>query len=150
MWKSVINEHDWLLNDNKIANIPLPTKNNTTFNQPLVKAVPPTRTKDINQLQSDMGFNYRQAIGELIFLMVTCRPDVSYPLIKLSQYSNEPAQEHYEFCKHIFKYVKATKMDGINFWHKNPRNDIPDLPLSQPLTNSHTLLTLIHNAISHI
>ena len=97
------------------------------------KAVPPITTKDINQLQSNMGFNYRQAIGELIFLMVTCRPDISYPLIKLSQYSNKPAQEHYEAVKHIFKYIKATKLDGIYFWRKNSRNDLPDLPL--PITH---------------
>ena len=67
-------------------------------------------------LQNEMGLNYRQVIGELIFLMVTCRPDISFPLIKLSQYSSNPAKEHYEAVKHIFQYIKVTKHDGIYFW----------------------------------
>ena len=96
-------------------------------------AVPPQDEKSRRALQLDMGLNYRQAIGELIFLMVTCRPDISYPLIKLSQYSQNSAEEHYKAVKHIFKYIKATKTEGIYFWRHHSRDDLPEQPL--PSTN---------------
>ena len=37
---------------------------------------------------------YQWPISELIFLMMTCYPDISYPLIKLSQYSNVTVTEN--------------------------------------------------------
>ena len=77
------------------------------------KAIPPNTDKEKRALQLELGFNYRQAIGELIFLMVTCRPDISYPLIKLSQYSTNPAHEHYLAVKQIYLYIKHTADDGI-------------------------------------
>ena len=64
-------EHKWLINDNMISNIPLPIKNVTTFNQQMEQAVEPMEEKEIQDLQLQMGFNCRQAIGELIFLMIT-------------------------------------------------------------------------------
>ena len=119
------------------------------------KAIPPSNMKEIHQLQLEMGFNYRQAIGELIFLMITCRPDISFPLIKLSQYSNAPAMEHYTAVKQIFRYVKATKTEGIYFWRKEPRTDLPDLPLPHVTTQTHDVdptthcdsATTIHGAL---
>ena len=125
----LLEEHDWLLHDTNISNIPLPVKNDQTFNQRMETAIPPITDDSKLELQNNMGINYRQAIGELIFLMVTCRPDISYPLIKLSQYSSNPAAEHYESVKHILRYIKATKHDGIYFWRRNVRDDLPDLPL---------------------
>ena len=133
----LLNEQGWLLNDNKTSNQSIPITNETTFHQCVENAIPPTNEKDIQQLQLEMGFNYYQAIGELIFLMITCRPDISYPLIKLSQYSNKPAEEHYQCVKQLFQYVKATKTDGIYFWRKKPRHDLPDLPLPTTSTQNY-------------
>ena len=77
--------------------------------------------------------------------MVTCRPDISFPLIKLSQYSTNPAREHYEAIKHIFKYVKATINDGLYYWRSEPRPDLPSLPL--PNT---TLLQYNNNSMDNV
>ena len=63
-----------------------------------------------------MKFNYRQAIGELIYAMVTCHTDISFPLIKLSQYSINPAREHYMVVQEIFQYLECTIDNGIYFW----------------------------------
>ncbi len=127
----LLEEHDWLLNDDSISKLPIPIKNEQTFNHRMETAQPPILAQDIESLQIEMGLNYRQAIGELIFLMITCRPDISFPLIKLSQcqYSSNPAKEHYEALRQIFRYIKATSTDGIYFWRRHPRNDLPDLPL---------------------
>ena len=140
----LLEEHAWLLQDDDISNIPIPTKNETTFNQRLETAVPPTDDELRRKLQLDMGLNYRQAIGELIFLMVTCRPDISYPLIKLSQYSQNPAEEHYMAVKHLFKYVKATKTEGIYFWRKHTRDDLPEGPLPSTNESEYTIDPSVH------
>ena len=76
-----------------------------------------------------MGFGYRQAIGELIYAMVTCRPDILFPIIKLAQYSTKPSVIHFEAVKNIFRYLNATIDEGIYFWRKNPRNDLPIGPV---------------------
>ena len=97
-----------------------------------------------------MCFNYRQAIGELIFLMVTCRPDISFPLIKLSQYSNKPAKVHYKAVKQIFLYIQSTPDEGIHFWRPQPNDTLQTLPLPTPKENNdnpmkeHDSSTIMH------
>jgi hypothetical protein len=93
------------------------------------QAVPPASTKDKVKLQLKMKFNYRQAIGELIYAMVTCRPDISYPIIKLSQYSANPNEIHYKAVINIFRYLHATKDDGLIYWRKESHPDLLALPL---------------------
>ena len=104
-------------------------------------AQPPILEQDIRDLQVEMGLNYRQAIGELIFLMITCRPDISFPLIKLSQYSVNPAKDHYEAVKQIFRYTKATRTDGIYFWRQYPRQDLPHIPLPRCMEQNYIVDT---------
>ena len=72
-----------------------------------------------------MQLNYRQAIGKLIYAMVTYRPDISFPLIKLSQYSDNPAEEHYIAVKDIFHYLHCTKSEGIHYWRPEINVDLP-------------------------
>jgi hypothetical protein len=78
-----------------------------------------------------MGFGYRQGIGELIYAMVTCRPDNSFPVIKLSQYSTRPTRLHFEAVKHIYRYLNATKTEGIYYWRKEERLDLPDISIPE-------------------
>ena len=69
--------------------------------------------------------------------MVTCRPDISFPLIKLSQYSINPAQEHYEAVKAIFYYLQCTIDKGIHYWRHERNNDLPDTTQSFETENDH-------------
>ena len=39
----------------------------------------------LKEVEKQFGFTYRQGIGELLYAMIACRPDISFPLIKLSQ-----------------------------------------------------------------
>ena len=57
--------------------------------------------------------------------MVTCRPDISYPVIKLSQYSSKPATVHYQAIKDIYRYLATTANEGIYYWREAPREDLP-------------------------
>ena len=65
-----------------------------------------------------MNFIYRQALGEAMLTMITCRPDVSFAVIKLAQYANNPAKDHYIALKNIFRYLRQTLTDGILYWRE--------------------------------
>jgi hypothetical protein len=80
---------------------------------------------EVAKLEEEFGFGYRQAVGELIYALVTCRPDISFPIIKLSQYSMRPNRIHFEALQNIYRYLNATKNEGIHFWRKEPREDLP-------------------------
>ena len=58
--------------------------------------------------------------------MVTCRPDISFPVIKLSQYTTAPAKIHYDAVIHLYKYLTHTKDEGIYYWREEPREDLPE------------------------
>jgi hypothetical protein len=50
-------------------------------------------------------FCYRVAIGELIWPMITTQTEISYPVVKLSQLSSNPAKVHYYAVYGIFQYL---------------------------------------------
>ena len=76
--------------------------------------------------ENELGFSYQQRIGGIIYVLVTCCPDLSFAAIKLSQYSENPAKIHYSGAlKDVFRYLKATEKEGIYFWRKQPQTDLP-------------------------
>ena len=60
--------------------------------------------------------------------MIICRPDISFPVLKLSQFNNSHAQCHADAIKQVFRYLNATKKEGITFWRPKPINDLPHTP----------------------
>ena len=94
----------------------LPEHRNTNFIRDLEQTTGPPSIDDQLKLSKSMNFKYCQAVGELLFAAVTCRPDILFSVIKLNQYSNNPAKIHYQAVKHIFKYhifVIQSMMDYI-------------------------------------
>lgn len=63
-----------------------------------------------------MGFNYRNALGEALFAMITCRPDILFPIIKLSKFVNNLAQVNYQALKNVLSYLRETMDDGLIYW----------------------------------
>ena len=137
--KKIVQEHAWMVEDIHTHSFPIPMDENKDYIRQLESADPPANDIEKTALQVDMGFNYRQAIGELIYAMVTCRPDISFPLIKLSQHSANPARIHYEAVINIFRYLHATVNDGIIYWRPQPMNHLPEAPLPKLYTDNHTL-----------
>ena len=105
----------------------------------------PTPTEATTLKQSH--FNYRQAIGEAIYAMVTCRPDISYAVIKLAQYSINPALIHYQAVRHLFRYLALTKSRGIHYWRKHPVKQLDQIPHKNTITNSDILSTFPDTAM---
>jgi hypothetical protein len=78
-------------------------------------------------------FRYRGAIGELIWPMVTARPDIAFPAIKLSQFSVAPAALHFDAVLGVFRYLLASRDRGITFTRLRPVPFLPDMPPSSRL-----------------
>ena len=131
---------------------PLPFTTNRDDIRALETTIGPTDTKEVADLEKDMGFSYRAAIGELIFAMVTCRPDITFPVVKLSQYSTHPAPCNFTAVKNIFRYLFATKNEGITHWPLTVHPSLPDMyspkiytSVSEqaPISNSHETPSLL-------
>ena len=86
-----------------------------------------------------MGFSYRQVIDEAIFAMTICCIDISPAIIKLSQYTENPAECHYIALKNLWAFLAAAKSEGLYFWRPAPRPDLPDEPLPIPISREDKL-----------
>lgn len=69
-------------------------------------------------LENKMGFKYRKLLGELLFCMVTCRPDISFPVIKLAKFANQPGEIHYNALKGVLRYLRSTVDQGLYYWRQ--------------------------------
>ena len=52
---------------------------------------------------------YQQIIGMLIYAAIGTRPDIAFVAMRLSQFNNNPTQEHIKYAKYILRYLKGTK-----------------------------------------
>jgi hypothetical protein len=87
-------------------------------------------------LSKQMQLSYRSGVGELIWAMTTCRPDLTFTSVKLSQSNTCPAEEHFQGLKHALKYLYNSHEDGLYFWLPTLRPELPEVPL--PTINSTT------------
>jgi hypothetical protein len=133
----VLQHHGWL--DLPASNIPIPMRTETAFMAKLELSEGPTDEKAKTILETEMGFSYRQVIGEAIFAMTICRIDISPAIIKLSQYSENPAKCHYQALKNLWAFLAATKDEGLYYWRPEARPDLPDAPLPIPISREDKL-----------
>ena len=120
----ILKNHPWINEEQPAGNFLLPMKADNDYIRQLEIAEPLSENERIN-FEKELGSSYRQGIGEIIYALVTCRPDISFAAIKLSQYSANPAKIHYSALKDVYLYLKATEKEGIYFWRKQPRTDLP-------------------------
>ena len=119
------------------AERPLPIPTHESFLKTFHQAVGDKDPKTIATLQQQYKFGYRNGVGELIYAMVTCRPDISTVTVKCAQHSANPAEIHFQAVKHAIKYLVATRKDGIYFWRITPRMDLPEHPIPTCATSLH-------------
>ena len=130
----ILENHGWL-NDNYKAHVkPIPMKEDASYQATLDNAQGPILDEEKLQLEDEMGFNYRNALGEALFAMITCRPDISFPIIKLSKFANSPAKVHYQALKNVFRYLRETIDDGLIYWRRVTNEDIMLTPSTIPKT----------------
>ncbi len=71
-------------------------------------------------LEEKVGFSYRTVLGELMYAMMTCCPDIAYSVTTLSKFSTAPSLHHYRLLQTIAKYLKSTIDYGICFKRSKP------------------------------
>ena len=62
----------------------------------------------------------------------------AFPLIKLSQFSTNPAKIHYETVISIFQYLHATRDKGITYWRSEPHPQLPQHEFPTYQTTNYT------------
>ena len=52
---------------------------------------------------------YQSVIGSLLYIMLGTRPDIAFSVIKMSQFSANPSEEHLQKSLYIVRYLATTK-----------------------------------------
>ena len=73
------------------------------------KCGPDKGTIDAYKLELSQGFRYHTLLGEIIYVYVTCRPDISYAIITMRKFSTKPSKLHDKLLKGIAWYLRETK-----------------------------------------
>jgi hypothetical protein len=126
------------------GNRPTPLPSDGDWIKAFNAAVGSDNPKELTMLETSMQVRYRGSIGELIWAMTKCRPDIAFPSMKLSQSNSRPAEIHYHGLKHAIRYLYITCHDGLYFWRTRPRSDLPEAPLPTINSNHHNLLLEDH------
>ena len=121
-------------------NRPIPLPSCPVWQKKFNSAVGSTNPKDQLALAKSMQLNYRAGVGELIWAMTTCRPDIAFASVKLSQSNSCPHEHHYHGLKHAIKYLYATCDDGIYYWRSKANHSLRQGPLPQINSNKADLL----------
>ena len=85
----------------KPVRTPLPAGYNPTVNK--AETTPELRSK------------YQSVIGSLLYIMLGTRPDLAFPVIKMSQFSANPSEEHLKRALYIVRYLASSKSQALMF-----------------------------------
>lgn len=89
-------------NDSKQTQTPMVTKKNSDHeSEQKTKAIP-----------------YREAIGSLLYLTGTTRPDIAFAVGYLSRFQENPTLDNWEKIKRIFRYLNGTQKLGLKYQGK--------------------------------
>jgi len=68
----------------------------------------PLSILSVMSLVLNLPTRYRKLIGELLYLPICTRPDISYTINALAQHSMNPFSAHYATAKHLLQYLAGT------------------------------------------
>ena len=115
---------------------PLPTTSGFMKSFLVAEGSPDTQV----ELEKRMQISYRSGVGELIYALVTCRPDISHAVVRCAQNCICPHEVHYHAVKHVIKYLFLTKSEGLYFWRETPNDNLPDIAPPVLSSTAHDLL----------
>jgi hypothetical protein len=139
-------EDTWLSKFTITENRPTPLPTNPNWIKKFNSAIGPSESKAQQELATKMQIN-KSGVGEIIWPMTTCRPDIAFTSVKLSQSNSAPAEHHYHGLKHLIRYLYATRNDGIYFWRTQSLTELPDGAL--PTINSNPQDLLLEDRPKH-
>jgi hypothetical protein len=142
--------HDWM-KAYLILDRPTPLPTTVQFLKTLQTDKGDPDEKSQQTLAKKMGFSYQSGIGELVYAMVCCRPDLSFATVKLSQNNTCLGIVHFDGVQHALKYLHQTCLEGLYYWRTTPRSKLESIPLPTILSMEHDLLQTQrqqHNALN--
>ncbi|GJR34106.1 zinc finger, CCHC-type containing protein [Tanacetum coccineum] len=71
-----------------------------------VEKIKPNAGKPVDQLE------YSRAIGCLMYVMTSTRPDIAYAVGRLSRFTSNPSRQHCQAITRVFKYLKVFLLGG--------------------------------------
>jgi hypothetical protein len=89
------------LDNAKVARTPLPSSYNPLPNS--------------TQSTSDLCRCYQSVIGSLLYIVLRTRPDIAQAVIKMSQFSSNPTEDHLQKALYIVCYLIGTKSLCIKY-----------------------------------
>ena len=90
-------------------------------------------------LAKEHQLSYRSGVGELIWAMTTCRPDLAYTAVKLSQSNTSPDTIHFNGLKHALKVlIQLTRRRNLLLAHgATPRTNRRSSPYHKQQQTGH-------------
>ena len=133
-------EDTWLSKVPLTKNFPTPLPTDPNWTKKFNSAIGPPKSKAQQDLATKMQIKYKSGVGEIIWAMTTCRPDIAFTSVKLSQSNSAPAEHHYHGLKHSIRYLYATRNDRIYFWRTQSWTELPNGALPTINRNPQDLL----------
>ena len=62
---------------------------------------------------------YQSAVGSLMYLSVSTRPDITYAVGNLARFCSKPTKAHWTAMKRVLRYLKGTVNYGIRYSQKS-------------------------------
>lgn len=84
-------------------------------NTPMVPLTQPQPLDASKKNESKKEKPYQNAIGSLLYLAISTRPDISFAVTYLSQFNNNYTEENWMAVKRIMRYLKGTPEKGLLF-----------------------------------
>ena len=85
-------------------------KNAKPVSTPMTPGVKLSKTNVSNSAKRiKQDFDFREVIGKLLYLSIHTRPDICYAVSQLSQFLDNPDQEHFEQLIYLLRYLQGTK-----------------------------------------
>ena len=89
-------------------------RSDSKYQRELETAARPSTQEEQQHIQQQAGFSYRMATGELIYALIVARMEISFAIIKLSQFNANPALRiHYKALRQVFAYLNHTRNGGL-------------------------------------
>jgi hypothetical protein len=101
-------EDTWLSKVPLTKNCPTPLPTDSNWIKKFNSAIGPSESIAQQDPATKMQIKYKSGVGEIIWAMTTCRPDIAFTSVKLSQSYSAPAEHHYHGLKHSIRYLCDT------------------------------------------
>ena len=73
------------------------------------------RRANDEEVVSSRDFEYSGLVGALLYLSLTCRPDIAQAVGVLSRYMARPSREHCDAALLVLKYLNGTRTHQLTY-----------------------------------